>query len=340
MTLQENVQLEHYTTLQTPAVARFFVSATSISEATEVVAYAQQEDLPLFILGGGSNIVVSHDWPGVVLHVQLTGINIVSEDDKTVELSVGAGENWHELVTTTVANEWYGLENLALIPGTVGAAPVQNIGAYGVEIADLITAVEAIDIERGEVQTFTPSECQFGYRTSIFRGHVPNKYLITAVHFRLHKDATQTTVAYPALQQALEENDRDIETVDPQTVMNTVIDIRKSKLPDPREVPNVGSFFKNPIVAQDQFQQLQERYPNMPSYDVEGGHKIPASWLIETAGFKGKIEDGLGMSPSHALVLINPGHNPGSAILAFAATVQETIAEQFGIQLEMEPIVL
>lgn len=325
--------LQKLNTLAVPAVADYFVAVHNDDELREALAFARTENCPLLLLGGGSNIVLRDDFPGVVIQLKSQGKEVVAETDEHLWLKVAAGENWHQLVQYTLDNALYGLENLSLIPGSVGAAPIQNIGAYGVEVKELITELSALEIRSGIVVNFTNESCRFDYRDSIFKQSLKDQYVITSVTFRLNKTA-HVNLSYPALRDAL----RDVETVTPQAVSDAVIAIRQSKLPDPAIIPNVGSFFKNPIISSEQLHTLSATFPDIVSYPVNSRRvKLAAGWLIDRAGWRGKAAAGAQVHAQQALVLTNPAKVSGAAVLALAERIQQSVMEQFGVVLEMEP---
>ena len=327
--------IQKFNTLAVPAVANYFVSVQNDEELREALAFARTEKLPLLILGGGSNIVLRADFPGLVIHIKTRGLDVVAENDEYVWLKVAAGENWHQLVEYTLDNGYYGLENLSLIPGSVGAAPIQNIGAYGVELKDVFAELAALDIQSGLTVMFTNESCQFGYRESIFKQTLKDLYVITSVTLKLNKTPA-LNLQYPALRSALKAIPAG--DISPEQVSAAVIAIRQSKLPDPQQVPNVGSFFKNPVVPVGQFESLKLRFPHLVSYPVDDSHmKLAAGWLIDQAGWRGKEVDGVRVHPDQALVLTNPGKREGKLILQLADRVIASVEELFGVTLEMEP---
>ncbi|WP_331346901.1 UDP-N-acetylmuramate dehydrogenase [Cellvibrio sp. UBA7661] len=327
--------LQKFNTLAVPAIAAYFVSVKNTEELREALAFARTENLSLLLLGGGSNIVLKDDFPGLVIHIKSQGKEIIHEDDDYAWLKVAAGENWHQLVEYTLANALYGLENLSLIPGSVGAAPIQNIGAYGVEIKELLTELTALDIRSGLSVTFTNQSCQFGYRDSIFKHALKDCYVITSVTFKLHK-RPQMHLEYPALRAALASLTQT--EITPQLVSAAVIAIRTNKLPDPVDIPNVGSFFKNPVIPKIKYEELKLRYPEIVAYDVEEGQvKLAAGWLIDRAGWRGKEASGAAVHRDQALVLINPHKATGQAVLGLAELIRQSIFDQFGLWLEIEP---
>jgi UDP-N-acetylmuramate dehydrogenase len=327
--------LQKFNTLAVPALAQYFVSVKTDDELREALAFARTENLPLLLLGGGSNIVLSDDFPGLVVQIKSQGKEVVNENDEFVWLKVAAGENWHQLVEYSLDNALYGLENLSLIPGSVGAAPIQNIGAYGVEIKEWVAELSALNIRSGLTVTFTNESCQFGYRDSIFKQSLKDQYVITSVTFRLRKQP-HLNLTYPALRAAL----ADIVEADitPQQVSAAVIHIRQTKLPDPAIIPNVGSFFKNPVVGLAQFDRLKTRHPTIVSYPVATHQvKLAAGWLIDQAGWRGREVGGAVVHEQQALVLTNPLKSSGVAVLELAGLIQQSVIEQFDVILEIEP---
>lgn len=327
--------LQKLNTLAVSAIANYFVSVQNEEELREALAFAKAEALPLLVLGGGSNIVLRADFPGLVVQIKSHGKQILAEDDEHVWLRVAAGENWHQLVTYTLDNGFYGLENLSLIPGSVGAAPIQNIGAYGVELKDVFAELTAVNIQSGLPVTFTRESCQFGYRDSIFKQSLKDQYVITWVTLKLHK-TPRVQVQYPALRAVLASVPE--QELSPLRVSAAVIAVRQSKLPDPAALPNVGSFFKNPVISRAQFEALQSRFSGVVSYPASDGQvKLAAGWLIEQAGWKGRELDGVRVHPEQALVLTNPGRATGVQVLCLADEIARSVQALFGVQLEMEP---
>lgn len=329
------LSLQKLNTLAVPATADFYVSVTNHNEIKEALAFARERELPILLLGGGSNIVFENNFQGLVIHLKLQGVQVVQETDDHVWVNFAAGENWHQTVEYCLDNGYYGLENLSLIPGSVGAAPIQNIGAYGVEVKDLITELSTIEIASGIEVSFLNESCQFAYRDSIFKQVFKDKYIITSVTFKLSKIA-KTNLTYPALQEYF--SSEDLAAVTPEEVSQAVINIRQSKLPDPEQIPNVGSFFKNPVIDQSHFEKLMKQYPKMPSYPAGDNHrKLPAAWLIDQAGWKGKEFNGVAVHSQQALVLTNPNKLIGRVILDLANAIQKSVKDQFAIDLEIEP---
>ena len=275
----------------------------------------------------------------MVLYINTRGKSIISETKDSVSVKVMAGENWHDLVLWTLDQDYGGLENLSLIPGKTGTAPIQNIGAYGVELKDVFESCEAMDVSSLEIREFSKEDCNFGYRDSFFKQEGKGKYIITSVTFTLSRRNHLLNTSYAPLKAALEENNITSPTI--QDVSRAVIQIRSSKLPDPKKIGNSGSFFKNPVVAEDQWKILIKKFPAMPYYpQINGGYKIPAAWLIDSCGFKGKRMGDAGVHKNQALVLVNYGNASGNDILSLARTIQETVELKFGIKLLPEVNIL
>jgi UDP-N-acetylmuramate dehydrogenase len=288
-----------------------------------------------FILGGGSNMLLTKDIDALVIHVDLKGKKIVRQDDDFVWVECQAGENWHEFVLWTLEQNFGGLENMSLIPGNVGTTPVQNIGAYGSEIKDTMTQCEAMKIADGSLHTFSNADCHFGYRESIFKQEAKDQYIITSVTFKLTKRNHSIKTGYGDIQAELAKNEISNPTI--QDVSRAVIAIRQSKLPDPKELGNSGSFFKNPVISKADFEQVQQKFPEIKFFPVsETQVKVPAGWLIEQAGFKGIRIGDAGVHKNQALVLVNYGNATGAEILALSQNIQNTVREKFGISIEAE----
>ncbi|MGB3610397.1 MAG: UDP-N-acetylmuramate dehydrogenase [Cellvibrio sp.] len=330
-----NFDLQNYNTLGVPVTAQYYVSVADEEELLEALNYAASEKLPLLILGGGSNIVLCDDFPGLVIHIRLHGKTLVAENDEFIWLRVAAGENWHELVEYCLDFHYWGLENLSLIPGSVGAAPIQNIGAYGVELKDVFEELTAIEIRSGLSITFTKDSCEFGYRDSIFKGRLRDQYVITSVTFKLRKQP-RLNLSYPALRDALAVHP--VEAITPQLVSEIICDIRSSKLPDPARTPNVGSFFKNPVITTAHYERLREHYPELVAYPVDGQQvKLAAAWLIDKAGWRGQVCGPVAVHGQQALVLTNPGHAKGHEVVDLAKKIQASVWEKYQVALEPEP---
>src|SRR5690554_426089 len=330
--LQRNVNLAPFTTFAVEAKTAYFASFTTIEELKKLLS--EVKDRKLLILGGGSNILFRNNFDGVTLHNKIQGISTVKEDENYIVLKVGAGEVWHDFVLYTLSKGWGGVENLSLIPGSVGASPMQNIGAYGVEIKDVFESLEAVEISSGELRTFSHEECQFGYRESVFKKSLKDKYVITSVSYRLSKHPVLNT-SYGAIENELKSMGILHPTI--QDVSKAVIAIRQSKLPDPKEIGNVGSFFKNPIISLSHFEKLKKEYPEIPSYKVsEVEVKVPAGWLIDKAGWKGKTIQNYGVHKKQALVLVNYGKASGEDIYELSEKIIKDIQLRYGILLERE----
>lgn len=287
-----------------------------------------------FIIGGGSNILLGGDYDGIVIKNNLKGKQVINEDDEFVWVKAAGGEIWHELVMFCVNLNLGGIENLSLIPGTVGAAPIQNIGAYGVELTDVFETLEAIDILTGELKIFSKAECAFGYRTSVFKTNLKGKYFITAVTFKLNKHPV-IKMQYGAIKDVLAAQQIDAPTI--KDISNAVIAIRSSKLPDPKILGNAGSFFKNPEISNTHYNDLKLVYPEMPGFHTQNNlTKVPAGWLIEQCGWKGKRVGNTGAHKDQALVLVNYGNATGQEIIALAETIQQSVMDKFGIAIVPE----
>jgi UDP-N-acetylmuramate dehydrogenase len=331
--VQEQVDITDYNTMGVAAKARFFSEANSIQQLSKIIAFSTGENIPLYFLGGGSNVLFIDDYDGFLVHINIKGIEVKDETDEEIVLKIGAGENWHNFVTNCVRKGWGGVENLSLIPGSVGAAPIQNIGAYGVELEQVFESLEALDVRTGEPKRFTKQECNFGYRDSIFKNELKGKFVITSVMLRLQK-SPKTNISYHALSDKLAE--KGITKPSIRDVSNAVIEIRKSKLPDPAKIGNTGSFFKNPVITKDRFQILQEKYAEIPHYPVGDDIKIPAAWLIDQCGWKGKRFGDAGVHYMQALVIVNYGKATGPEIWELAQNIQKSVKDTFGIALSPE----
>lgn len=331
MIIQQDISLKNYNTFGIDVKAKRYTSVESFYELQKILTTEKD----IFLLSGGSNMLLTKDIDKLVVHINIKGISIDKETEDEVFVTVNAGEDWHQFVLWCISQNYGGIENLSLIPGNVGTCPIQNIGAYGVEVKDVITKVEALEIASAKRIEFSNAECQFGYRNSIFKNELKGKYVLTAVSFRLTKRNHQLNTSYGAIETEL--NNQGISSPTIKDVSEVVIKIRQSKLPNPKEIGNSGSFFKNPVISASQFEKLQNIYPNIPSYKVsENEIKIPAGWLIETAGFKGKRFGDAGIHQKQALVLVNYGNATGKEIFDLAKTIQKKILEQFKIPLEIE----
>ncbi|MDY0071304.1 MAG: UDP-N-acetylmuramate dehydrogenase [Thauera sp.] len=337
--IREQVDLQAFNTLAMPARARYFAAVESVEQLRAAVRWGGQHGLPLLVLGGGSNVILAGDWAGLVLQINIAGKRIVRRDG-FAEVTIGAGENWHALVQWTLSQQLFGLENLTLIPGTAGAAPIQNIGAYGVEIAEHLLCVRGVDIDTLTLRELTAAECSLGYRDSVFKHALRDRFIITEIVLRLSEQFVPV-VSYPALRDAL----ASIPQPTAFDVERAVRGIRQSRLPDPAVLPNAGSFFKNPVVTAEHFERLQRQFPSMPSFAAPAGVKIPAAWLVEQSGWKARRVGCVGVHGQQALVLIHYRDerdvdvNAARALLDLAAAIQRDVHARFTIDLELEPTV-
>lgn len=331
MQIQSDFSLKNYNTFGIEAKAKQFVSVSSIAELKEILV----QNNPIFILGGGSNMLLTQDIQKLVLHVNLKGKEVTETNEDFAIVKAQAGENWHEFVLYCIEQNLGGIENLSLIPGNVGTTPIQNIGAYGVEIKDTMLSCEALNLKTLEIETFTNADCQFEYRESIFKKELKNQYIITSVSFKLSTKNHKVSTTYGVIGAELQKNN--IENPTLKDISNAVIAIRQSKLPDPKELGNSGSFFKNPIISKEAYENAKALHPEMPHYVVsETEVKVPAGWLIEQSGFKGKRFGDAGVHKNQALVLVNYGAATGAEIVALSKNIQKTILEKFGIAIEAE----
>jgi len=328
MKISENHSLQSYNTFGLDAKAKQFAVVKS---ASSIGTFLKQNKAPLFILGGGSNMLLTKDVDALVLKNEIKGIEIIRNFKNQVHVAVGGGENWHQFVLWAIRKKLGGIENLSLIPGTVGASPIQNIGAYGVELKDVFIKLEAIDLNTGKKKIYFKKDCHFGYRDSIFKKKLKGKVLISKVVFRLSKNP-KVNVSYGAIQSVL--NEKKIKKL-PKTKRSS--QIRSSKLPDPKVLGNAGSFFKNPEISKRKFKQLQKQFPNIVFYNLPSGKvKIPAGWLIEQCGWKGKKIGNTGSHAQQALVIVNYGNASGKEIKAHADRVVKSVNKKFGIALTAE----
>ena len=327
MYIQENISLKPFNTFGIDVKAKNYVSITSIPQLKEVLklkAYPRK-----LILGGGSNILLTKNQDTLVIHINLKGKHILNQTEDSVTVEAHAGENWHEFVLWTLNNNYGGLENMSLIPGHVGTAPVQNIGAYGVELKDVFESCEAINIENGTTKVFTKKDCQFDYRNSIFKQKEKGKYIITSVRFKLTKKNHKLLTQYGSIASQLET--MNIKNVTIQDISKAVISIRQSKLPNPKEIGNAGSFFKNPIVTVEIYESLLEKYPEIVAFPFGEQMKLSAGWLIDRAGWKGHSQNGAAVYKNHALVLVNDGTKNGGDIWQLAMDIQADVNAKFGV---------
>lgn len=334
ISIREQVSLKAFNTFGIDVRARFFVEVTQPEDMMALLQLPVYQDNQRLVLGGGSNVLLTRDFDGLVIKNNLRGQRIDREDDQRVDLTVASGEEWHALVVRCVAQQWGGIENLALIPGTVGAAPIQNIGAYGVELKEVVQSVHGIDLTRGLARSFSASECRFGYRESIFKHAWKEKFFISSVTLTLTKKSHALRTHYGAIDETLKKKNQ---LPSLQSICEAVIDIRSQKLPNPTQIGNAGSFFKNPSIDANAFEKLQNTYPSIPNYRAENQLiKIPAGWLIEQCGWKGKRIGSVGVHAQQALVLVNYGEGTGTAILDLARAIQHDVMEKFSIVLTPE----
>ncbi|MCH9692336.1 MAG: UDP-N-acetylmuramate dehydrogenase [Gammaproteobacteria bacterium] len=331
-----DVDLQPLNTLAIPARAAYFARVTNLETLRQALEFARQKRLPILPLGGGSNLVLVRDFPGLVIQLALRGVSLAAQADGSTLVTAAAGENWHQLVMHTVAQNLGGLENLALIPGNVGAVPIQNIGAYGVELKSCFHSLCALCVATGGVREFSAADCGFGYRDSMFKGALRDQYIVCTVRLRLPKKWAPQ-LQYPALGEYFSERGQAPDDLSPRQLAQGVIEIRKSKLPDPKVIPNAGSFFKNPVVSEAQYQQLKAKYPDLVAFAVGEQWKLAAGWLIERAGWRGVLRGGVGMHEGQALVLVNPGRCNGAEVTGLAAEIAEDVRSRFAVELKMEP---
>lgn len=333
--IEENASLKNLNSFAVEAHCRYLVRLTKPEKLEEILAEPRFKNLPRLILGGGSNILFREDFPGVIIHVKTSGIKLLDENEDYYFVLAAAGENWHEFVQYTIEKDWPGLENLSLIPGTVGAAPIQNIGAYGVELEERFHGLTAIDLTTGETITFDRTACQFSYRDSLFKKN-RGRYLITDVTFKLPKKP-EWKLDYAGIREIMGET----KPVSAKAISDAICQLRQKKLPDPVSIGNAGSFFKNPLISDDKFQTLRVNFPDLPAWPQPNNLiKLSAAWLIEQRGWKGKRHHDAGVFENHALVLVNHGHASGSEIWHLAEAIIHSVKERFDITLQPEPLIL
>lgn len=331
MNIKENISLKNYNTFGISVFAKRFISVDSVYELQQVLKVEKD----FFLISGGSNMLLTKNIEKLVIHINTKGISIDKEDDNFVYLTVNSGENWHDFVLWCVSQNYGGIENLSLIPGNVGTCPIQNIGAYGVEVKDTITVVEGLEVASGKILTFSNKDCKFGYRNSIFKNTHKGKIIITSVGFKLTKKNHQLNTSYGAIETYLISNK--ISNPSLKDISDAVISIRKSKLPDPKDIGNSGSFFKNPVIPMSQFLKLKKEHPTIPSYLISDTEiKVPAGWLIEQSGFKGKRFGDAGVHHKQALVIVNYKNASGQDIYELAKKIKQTVQKRFKISLEIE----
>ncbi len=332
MQVQENVSLRPYNTFGIDAKAKYYASFKNIDELSELLT--PDSRLPTLILGGGSNILFTKDFNGLILKNEITGIKVVHEEPEYVFVKAGAGENWHSFVLHSIAHNWAGVENLSLIPGNVGASPMQNIGAYGVEISNVFLSLEAFHLQEKKLVTFTAADCEFGYRESVFKRKFKDQLAILSVTFRLKKHPVFHT-GYGAIEEELEK--MGVKELSIKAISDAVINIRLSKLPDPKEMGNAGSFFKNPEITNKQFSIINNQFPGVVGHPLPNGNvKLAAGWLIEQCGWKGYRKADAGCYAKQALVLVNYGNANGKEIFELSEEIIQSVKEKFGIILERE----
>ncbi|TGE28311.1 UDP-N-acetylmuramate dehydrogenase [Hymenobacter metallicola] len=338
--LEHHVSLLPFNTFGIDAQARLFARFRSVEELRALLALPEVQQAEKLVLGGGSNLLFTQDFDGVVLKNEITGLEIIAQDEAqdTALVRAGAGESWHGLVQYALSQNLSGIENLSLIPGTVGAAPLQNIGAYGAELKDTFDHLEAVEISTGQLRTFTHEQCGFGYRESVFKGPLRNQYIVTGVVLQLRRKH-QINVSYGAISTTLADMGIEADPT-PHDVSEAVIQIRRSKLPDPAQIGNAGSFFKNPEISQAKYDELKSQYADLPGYPVPGGVKVPAAWLIEQCGWKGRRFGAHGVHDRQALVLVNHGGAQGGAIRDLAQEIIASVREKFGVELHPEVNIL
>jgi len=332
--VKENFSLKKYNTFGIDVSTKYFIELTTDSKIENFIKENPYKTLPILILGGGSNILFTKNFDGIILKIETKGIEIIRENDESIFVKAKAGELWNDLVNFCVEKNFGGIENLALIPGCVGASPIQNIGAYGSEMKDTFFELEAIDILHGQRKIFSQQECRLAYRNSIFKNELKGKYIILSVTFKLQKTPV-INITYSALSKELQKLNLEKPTV--EAVRDTVCKIRESKLPDPEIIGNAGSFFKNPSVTVDKYKELKEKFPEIVAYPTEdGNYKLAAGWMIDQCGWKGKRKGNAGVHEKQALVLVNLGNATGNEILDLAREVRASVKNMFDVDIEFE----
>ncbi len=331
---EEKKSLKPYNTFGLKVGASEIVECYSLNQVKTAISGNKYDNF--LFLGGGSNVLFTKDFEGLVIVNKIEGIEVVSENSETIDIKAYSGNIWHSFVRYCVDNNYGGIENLSLIPGTVGAAPMQNIGAYGVEIENTFVSLEALNLDTFELETFNKTDCNFAYRESVFKNKHKGKYFIFSVTFRLKKQNHNLQITYGDIIQTIEQQGKDISSLTIRDVSDAVIAIRSSKLPNPAELGNSGSFFKNPTVTKDYFENLKVMFPEIKGYEQQGGVKVAAGWLIEQCGWKGKIVGNTGSHAKQALVLVNYGNASGNEIYELALKIIDSVKDKFGITLEPE----
>lgn len=329
--ISSNFSLKHYNTFNIDVRSDKFISINSEDQLIDFLSQHKGEE-NIFFLGGGSNVLFSKDYNGTIIHISIKGKKIIEELDDKIIIEVSSGENWHDFVKWSIDNNYGGIENLSLIPGNVGAAPIQNIGAYGVELKDVFDSCRVLSIDSNEIKIFNKEECDFNYRSSVFKSSQKNKYVILSIRLKLTKEPHSYNLSYDSLRERF--NDKEINL---SNISEEIVKIRESKLPDPKKIGNCGSFFKNPFIESEKLDILLEKYPKLPYNKIENGlYKIPAAWLIEKMGFKNKSLGDAGVYINQPLVIVNNGNASGSDILNFANSIKKSVKENFNIDLEEE----
>jgi len=331
--VQKNISLKLYNTFGIDVNAGFLLSINSAEDLDEIYHSERFSGCRVMVLGGGSNVLFTRGFTGVIAKNEIKGIEVIHEDNDHVIVAVGGGENWHQFVLWSIENNYGGIENLSLIPGTVGAAPMQNIGAYGVEIKDVFHSLEAYQIKTAKTVRFYNEDCKFGYRLSVFKAELKDQYVITKVVFRLNKKLV-FNLSYGNLNEKVKELSKGKPSL--ESVSQAVINIRQSKLPDPVEIGNAGSFFKNPVIEKEHFEALKLEFPEIRGFNQGDFVKVPAGWLIEDAGWKGYRKGKIGVHANQALVLVNYGGGKGKDLLELSSEIMNSIQSKYGIELERE----
>ena len=336
--VQENISLKKLNTFGIEAFARHYTEVTSVQELTELISDNRFKNIPRLVLGGGSNLLLTKNYDGLVIKNNIKGIQLINEDADFYYVKAGAGEVWHDFVMHCVKNNYAGVENLSLIPGCIGASPIQNIGAYGVEVKEVLHELDAFSIEEQKTKRFTNEECLFGYRDSIFKNKEKNKYIITSVTFKLRKSPVYNT-KYGAIEKELE--NMGVKELSIAAINKAVCNIRSSKLPDPAKIGNAGSFFKNPVVNKSKYESLKTLFPEIVAFPTQSDSiKLAAGWLVEQCGWKGKKVGDAGVHTQQALVLVNYGNATGREIYDLSEKILTSVNEKFGIMLEREVNIL
>ena len=329
--ISSNFSLKEYNTFNIDVKSDKFISINSEDQIIDFLSQNKREE-NIFVLGGGSNVLFSKDYKGTIVHISIKGKKIIKELDDSIIIEVSSGENWHEFVKWSIENNYGGIENLSLIPGNVGAAPIQNIGAYGVELKDVFDSCRVLLIDSNEIKHYNKDECEFDYRSSVFKSKQKNKYIILSIRLKLTKEPHSYNLSYDSLKKRF--NDKEINL---SNISEEIIKIRESKLPDPNKIGNCGSFFKNPLIESTKLDKLLEKYPKLPHHKSQNGlYKVPAAWLIEKMGFKQKSLGDVGVYINQPLVVVNNGNANGSDILNFTNSIKKSVKEEFNIDLQEE----